>query len=145
MVNVINVIIDIYGKPDEIRVELARELKKNAKEREELTKSIAQTTKAHEEYKTLLQTEFGLTNVSRTDILRYKLYKELESCGYKTLYSNTYISREKLFSKEFDIEHIIVNSTLAVSNIRNRTYTNCEVYLIDYGYGNFKEKIHFME
>ena len=81
MVNVINVIIDIYGKPDEIRVELARELKKNAKEREELTKSIAQTTKANEEYKTLLQTEFGLTNVSRTDILRYKLYKELESWG----------------------------------------------------------------
>ena len=40
---------------------------------------------------------------------------------------------------------INVNSTLAVSNIRNRTYTNCEVYLIDYGYGNFKEKIHFME
>ena len=40
---------------------------------------------------------------------------------------------------------IFVNSTLAVSNIRNRTYTNCEVYLIDYGYGNFKEKIHFME
>ena len=112
MVNVINVIIDIYGKPDEIRVELARELKKNAKEREELTKSIAQTTKAHEEYKTLLQTEFGLTNVSRTDILRYKLYKELESCGYKTLYSNTYISREKLFSKEFDIEHIIPQARL---------------------------------
>lgn len=38
-----------------------------------------------------------------------------------------------------------VSSTLAVSNIRNRIYTNCEVYLIDYGYGNFKEKIHFME
>lgn len=40
---------------------------------------------------------------------------------------------------------IDVNSTLAVSNIRNRTYTDYEVYLIDYGYGNFKEKIHFME
>lgn len=39
----------------------------------------------------------------------------------------------------------LVNSTLAVSNIRNRTYTDYEVYLIDYGYGNFKEKIHFME
>ena len=121
MVNVINVIIDIYGKPDEIRVELARELKKNAKEREELTKSIAQTTKAHEEYKTLLQTEFGLTNVSRTDILRYKLYKELESCGYKTLYSNTYISREKLFSKEFDIEHIIPQARLFDDSFSNKT------------------------
>ena len=121
MVNVINVIIDIYGKPDEIRVELARELKKNAKEREELTKSIAQTTKANEEYKTLLQTEFGLTNVSRTDILRYKLYKELESCGYKTLYSNTYISREKLFSKEFDIEHIIPQARLFDDSFSNKT------------------------
>ena len=38
-----------------------------------------------------------------------------------------------------------VSSTLAVSNISNRTYTNYEVYLIGYGYGKFKEKIHFME
>ena len=43
------------------------------------------------------------------------------------------------------IQYKNVNSTLAVSNIRNRTYTDYEVYLIDYGYGNFKEKIHFME
>lgn len=121
MVNVINVIIDIYGKPDEIRVELARELKKNAKEREALTKSIAETTKAHEEYKKLLQNEFGLKNVSRTDILRYKLYKELESRGYKTLYSNTYIPREKLFSKEFDIEHIIPQARLFDDSFSNKT------------------------
>jgi CRISPR-associated endonuclease Csn1 len=40
MINVVNTIIDNYGKPDEIRIELARELKKNAKEREELTKSM---------------------------------------------------------------------------------------------------------
>lgn len=40
---------------------------------------------------------------------------------------------------------LCVSSTLAVSNIRNRTYTNYEVYLIGYGYGKFKEKIHFME
>ncbi len=121
MVNVINAIIDIYGKPDEIRVELARELKKNAKEREELAKSIAQATKVHEEYKTILQNEFGLTNVSRTDILRYKLYKELEPCGYKTLYSNTYIPREKLFSKEFDIEHIIPQARLFDDSFSNKT------------------------
>ena len=48
-----------------------------------------------------------------------------------------------MFTTDFAAD--AVNSTLAVSNIRNRTYTNCEVYLIDYGYGNFKEKIHFME
>lgn len=47
--------------------------------------------------------------------------------------------------KIVSLKDLSVNSTLAVSNIRNRTYTDYEVYLIDYGYGNFKEKIHFME
>lgn len=121
MVNVVNAIVEIYGKPDEIRVELARELKKNAKEREKLTKSIAESTKAHEVYKKFLQEEFGLKNVSRKDILRYKLYKELESRGYKTLYSNTYISREKLFSKDFDIEHIIPQARLFDDSFSNKT------------------------
>lgn len=40
MVNVINVIIDIYGKLDEICVEFVCELKKNVKECEELIKFI---------------------------------------------------------------------------------------------------------
>lgn len=70
MVNLINTLIDTYGKPDEIRVELARELKKNAKEREELTKSIARNTREHDEIRQLLRTEFGMMNVSRNDIIR---------------------------------------------------------------------------
>lgn len=57
---------------------------------------------------------------------------------------NRYIGRYEFLRSTYPQYHF-VNSTLAVSNIRNRTYTNCEVYLIDYGYGNFKEKIHFME
>ena len=64
MVNLINTIIDTYGKPDEIHVELARELKKNAKEREELTKSIARNTREHDEIRQLLRTEFGMMNVA---------------------------------------------------------------------------------
>lgn len=121
MINVVNTTIDTYGKPDEIRIELARELKKSAKEREEATKTINQTTLDHEKYREILQKEFGLTHVSRTDIIRYKLYKELEKCGHKTLYSNTYIPQEKLFSKEFDIEHIIPQSRLFDDSFSNKT------------------------
>lgn len=122
MVNVVNSIIDEYGKPDEIRIELARELKKSAKEREELTKSINQTTRLHEEYVKVLQAEpFNLTHVSRNDIIRYKLYEELKLNGYKTLYSNTYIPREKLFSKDFDIEHIIPQAKLFDDSFSNKT------------------------
>ena len=121
MVNVVNEIVATYGKPDEIRVELARELKKNQKEREELTKSIAASTKETEEIRKLLQTEFGLPHVSRNDIIRYRLYEELKENGYKTLYSDTYIPREEVFSKKFDIEHIIPKARLFDDSFSNKT------------------------
>lgn len=122
MVNVVNSVIDEYGKPDEIRIELARELKKSAKEREELSKSINETTRLHEDYVKMLRGEpFNLAHVSRNDIIRYKLYEELKMNGYHTLYSDTYIQREKLFSKEFDIEHIIPQAKLFDDSFSNKT------------------------
>jgi CRISPR-associated endonuclease Csn1 len=54
MVNVVNEVIDTYGKPDEIRIEIARELKKSAKEREEMTQQINKATNAHKAYKDIL-------------------------------------------------------------------------------------------
>lgn len=121
MINVVNAVSDEYGKPDEIRIELARDLKKSAKEREEMTAQLNKNTLAHEKYKNILQKEFGIAHVSRNDIIRYKLYLELEPRGYKTLYSNTYIPQEKLFSKEFDIEHIIPQSRLFDDSFSNKT------------------------
>ena len=121
MINVVNTVTEIHGKPDEIRIELARELKKSAKEREDLTSLISKTTTEHEKYKDILQKEFGISHVSRNDIIRFKLYLELEYRGFKTLYSETYIQREKLFSKEFDIEHIIPQSRLFDDSFSNKT------------------------
>lgn len=121
MVNVVNAVIDVYGKPDEIRVELARELKKNAKEREDLSKSIASAMKVHEEIKKKLHEVFGLAHVSRNDIIRYKLWEELATNGYKTLYSNKEISPSLLFSKEVDIEHIIPKARLFDDSYSNKT------------------------
>ncbi|MEI7504651.1 MAG: type II CRISPR RNA-guided endonuclease Cas9, partial [Paludibacter sp.] len=59
MINVVNTSIETYGKPDEIRIELARELKKSAKEREETTAAISKTTAEHEAYRAILHKEFG--------------------------------------------------------------------------------------
>lgn len=122
MVNVVNSLIEEYGKPDEIRIELARELKKSAQERNELTKAVNSSKKDHEKIVKILQeTPFNIQNPSRNDIIRYKLYKELEANGYHTLYTNTYISQEKLFSKEFDIEHIIPQALLFDDSFANKT------------------------
>ncbi|MBR6176327.1 MAG: type II CRISPR RNA-guided endonuclease Cas9 [Bacteroidales bacterium] len=122
MVNVVNGIITEYGKPDEIRIELARELKKSQTERDELFKAMNETTNAHKKYIEILQKDFGLKHVSRNDIIRYKLYMELKTNNcYKTLYSNTYIPPQKLFSKEFDIEHIIPQAKLFDDSFSNKT------------------------
>lgn len=123
LVNVVNTIIDTpgLGKPDEIRIELARELKKNADERAEMTQQINQAKALHEQYRKVLQQEFHIANPSRNDIIRYKLYLELKDNGYKTFYTNQYIPQEKLFSKEIDIEHIIPKARLFDDSFSNKT------------------------
>ncbi|HQO07142.1 MAG TPA: type II CRISPR RNA-guided endonuclease Cas9, partial [Bacteroidales bacterium] len=124
MVHVVNAIIadPQLGKPDEIRIELARELKKNAKERQELTKSIEESTRMHKQYREILsKPPFNLSYISRNDIIRYKLYEELKDNGYHTLYSNTYISPTTLFSGDFDVEHIIPQSRLFDDSFSNKT------------------------
>ncbi|HRA60913.1 MAG TPA: HNH endonuclease domain-containing protein, partial [Bacteroidia bacterium] len=108
-------------KFDEIRIELARELKKNAKERAEMTSNINASKLVHEKIIKLLQTEFGVKNPSRNDIIRYKLYEELKNNGYKDLYTDTYIAREILFSKQIDIDHIIPQARLFDDSYSNKT------------------------
>jgi CRISPR-associated endonuclease Csn1 len=121
MVNVVNEIIEEYGKPDEVRIELARELKKNAKERKEMSDSINSANAENEKIKGILNTEFGIASPSRNDILRYRLYLELAPNGYKTIYSNTYVRREEIFSDKFDIEHIIPQAKLFDDSFSNKT------------------------
>lgn len=150
MVNVVNAIISnpSLGKPDEIRIELARELKKNAKEREEMTAAINKATAENEKIRNILIKEDHILNPTKNDILRYRLYEELKINGYKTLYSNTYIPREKLFSKDFDIEHIIPRSLLFDDSFSNKTLcarqenldkgNRCAIEFIEAQYGDIK-------
>lgn len=133
MINVVNTLIDTEnikligeGKVpnfrfDEIRIELSRELKKNAKEREELTKAINSAKTDHEKIIKILQKEDGIKNPSRNDIIRYKLYQELKNNGYKNLYTNEYIERKDLFSKKYDVDHIIPQSRLFDDSFSNKT------------------------
>lgn len=121
MINVINTIIDEYGKPDEIRIEMARELKSSAAEREKATRAISQANAENQRIREILERDFVLSYISRNDIIKYKLYQELEANGFKTLYSDTYISKEKLFSKDFDVEHIIPKARLFDDSFSNKT------------------------
>lgn len=122
MINVVNSVVDAYGKPDEIRIEMARELKKSASEREQAQKNISAASKVNESIvATLKGSPFFIDSPSRNDVIRYRLWEELKPNGYKTLYSGTYIPKESLFSKEFDIEHIIPQALLFDDSFANKT------------------------
>lgn len=122
MSNVVNEVIEEYGKPDEIRIEMARELKKSQKERKELSDAMAKTTKEHEQYRKILCEEFGISNPTRNDIVKYKLYLELSPNGFKTLYSDVKINPYELFdSNKYDIEHIIPKARLFDDSFSNKT------------------------
>lgn len=120
MINLVNEIIKEYGRPDEIRIELARELKKNAKEREEMTKSINESTLLHQKYADTLKKEFGIPVPSRNDIIRYKLYLELATNGFKDLYTDKKIEKENLFTDKYDIDHIIPQSKFFDDSFSNK-------------------------
>ncbi|TRX36918.1 type II CRISPR RNA-guided endonuclease Cas9 [Flavobacterium sp. ZT3R18] len=120
MINVINAIMKdpAMGKPDEIRVELARELKANNEQRKKATSDINTTTTEHERIRKLLHSEFNIPRVTRNDIIRYKLWLET---GGISLYTGNPIKGSDLFSKDYDIEHIIPKSRLFDDSFSNKT------------------------
>lgn len=121
MINVVNECSEKYGRPDEIRVELARELKNSAAERKNISDGISDATKENERIREEIKKKFAFNHVSKTDIVRYKLYMELKPNGFKTLYSNTYIPEDKIFDDSFEIEHIIPKSCLFDDSFSNKT------------------------
>ncbi len=129
MVHVVNQIIKEYGKPGAVRIELARELKKSAKQRSKMTTDISAATRRNDDIKNLLQKEFGIPNATKNDVIRYRLWQELETRGYKELFQDIYIPKEKLFSKEVDIEHIIPKALLFDDSYSNKTLTFRDINL----------------
>ncbi len=121
MVNLVNQVIDTYGKPDEIRIELARELKKSAKERADMTKGIADATRRNDDIKKHITKTFGIPNPTKNDVIRYRLYEELKTNGYKDIFRNKPISHNDLFSNKIDIEHIIPKALTYDDSYSNKT------------------------
>lgn len=123
MVNLINQLIDTYGKPDEIRIELARELKKSIKNRKLLAEKIEDNTKKNNEVKNYLCEEYKIPHPTKSNIERYKLYQELKINGYKELFKGKCIPEKELFNGNIEIEHIIPKSLLFDDSFSNKTLT----------------------
>ena len=135
MAYTINTLISRHGQFDEIHIELPRELSGNADKRASdmmnIDRNAKQKAACEEELKAKLkEMGFPVTYVSPNDVLKYRLYKELEKNGYKTLYSDTKIDlKELILGKGFDKEHIIPKALRMDNNFSNLTIEKTSVNL----------------
>ncbi len=116
VVNMVNQAIDQYGGFDEIRVELARELRNSAENRRRLSKQNRKNQKINNDIRTTLQNEYGLKVVNGRDIKRYKLWNQTQK---QCLYCSGVITKTDLLNGNADIEHILPRSRSFSDHMNN--------------------------
>lgn len=101
-----NRLIAKYGRPDEIVVELARDLKQSKKQKEEKQRNNLKNRSTNERYRKILA-EQGLPD-NPGNMMRLRLWEEQRD-GLQSFcpYSGAQISIEQLFSDEIEIDHIL--------------------------------------
>jgi CRISPR-associated endonuclease Csn1 len=118
---IVNALSLRYGAPAEIALELARELKLGQKQNDEINKTIGKNTKTNER----IVQELNKLNVENNaeNRLRYKLWEELAPDDFNRccVYTGRQISQTRLFTPEFEIEHILPKSRTYDDNSANKT------------------------
>ena len=124
MIHVVNAVIDEYGRPDEIRIELARELKQGKEERNDADKAMSKRQRENENIKKRLA-EYGL-RATRNNIIKWRLYEEINNQDKKLnaicIYCGQPISvAEAIKGEDVDVEHIIPKAKLFDDSQSNKT------------------------
>lgn len=123
---VVNNLIDLFGKPDLIRVELAREVGKGKAEREEMLAANRRQEKRRKDAEKRLK-DNGIASPSRADIEKWLLWKE---CQEQDPYTGDAISFDALFQQgAFEVEHIWPRSRSLDDSFGNKTLCRRDVNL----------------
>jgi len=122
---VVNAVVRKFGKPDVIRVELARDLKRSRKDRKKVSESNDKQRKARERAKQRILTEIVFIEPSRSDIEKVLLAEE---CGWLCPFTGDSISMQSLLgpSPQFDVAHIFPRRYLDDS-FANKTLCRADV------------------
>lgn len=116
VVNMVNLAIDKHGKFDEIRVELARELRNSAKARKNIANLNSKNKKENDKVREILKQEYGFKIVNGRDTKRYKLWNETDK---QCLYCSNPISKTDFINGNGEIEHILPKSRSFSDNMNN--------------------------
>lgn len=114
---VMNALIAKYGRPDIVRIELARDLSLNEAEKRGLDKAKKQLERENAEADRWLRDQ-GIQNPTRTDRFWYRLAKQ---CGWVCPYTGQPIPQELASTSRFQIEHIVPYSRCLDDSFNNLT------------------------
>jgi len=112
----VNEIIEDYGKPDEIKVELARDLKISKSKRNDIRREQKRLERENDRVKAEL--DYIGQRPTHVNILKYKLWEE---CNKTCPYTGKNIEVNQLFSGEIQIEHIYPWSRSLNDSYMNKT------------------------
>lgn len=124
-IKVINAIIREQGEsPVFINIELAREMSKDFRERQDDIKSIEKNRLQNERALERIRTEFGFSNARGLDLVKYKLWEEQDGvCAY----SLKKIPLEKLFEPGYaEVDHILPYSISFDDTYKNKVLVLAE-------------------
>lgn len=101
---VVNTLIAKYGRPEQIHIELARDLKRSRKDRKKIFDQNEENRKRRERAKESILRDLKRSNPSRSDIEKWLLAEE---CNWQCPYTGKQISPHSLLVDSlFDVEHI---------------------------------------
>ena len=122
---VVNALIERYGHPSEVIVEVARELKQNQEQRKEENKRQAENQERNTQLRRDISSILRISEeqVDRDDIEKMILWEELshDVADRKCPYSGKPINAVTLLSAEVEIEHILPFSRTLDDSLNNKT------------------------
>lgn len=122
---VVNDLIRRYGRPAEIVVELARDLKQSREQKQETQKRQADNQKRNARIRRAISETLGCSEarVKHADIQKWILWEELsfDVADRRCPYSGVQISAAMLLSDQVEIEHILPFSQTLDDSLNNKT------------------------
>lgn len=117
---VVNAVVNKYGKPDIVRIELARDMKKSRKDRQRITQEISGRRKTREKAAEEIVAKSCVRNPTRNDIEKLLLADE---CKWICPYTGDNFSMSDMFGPDakMDVEHIIPFSRSLDNSFLNKT------------------------
>ena len=123
---VVNALIERYGHPSEVIVELARDLKQSREQREEENKRQAERQTRNRKYRSEIAAHLSISEerVKADDLQKVQLWEELNlknAADRCCPYSGAQIGFAMLFNGEAEIEHILPFSMTLDDSLANKT------------------------